>query len=41
MLGIEPREQVSVDSRQLLQALVAGTRRVAMIQAPLAARPPP
>ena len=38
LLGIEPRVQVSVDSFQLLPALVAGTRRVAMIQALLAAR---
>jgi DNA-binding transcriptional LysR family regulator len=38
MLGIEPRVQVSVDSFQLLPATVAGTRRVAMIQALLAAR---
>ena len=38
MLGIEPRVQVSVDSFQLLPALVAGTRRVAMVHALLAAR---
>jgi DNA-binding transcriptional LysR family regulator len=38
LLGIEPRVQVSVDSFQLLPALVAGTRRVAMIQGLLAAR---
>ena len=38
MLGIEPRVQVSVDNFQLLPALVAGTRRVAMIHARLAAR---
>jgi DNA-binding transcriptional LysR family regulator len=38
LLGIEPRVQVSVDSFQLLPAMVAGTRRVAMIQALLAAR---
>ena len=36
--GIEPRVQVSVDSFQLLPAMVAGTRRVAMIHALLAAR---
>ena len=35
-LGIEPRVQVSVDSFQLLPALVAGTSRVAMIHARLA-----
>ena len=33
LLGIEPRVQVSVDSFQALPAMVAGTRRVAMIQA--------
>jgi DNA-binding transcriptional LysR family regulator len=38
LLGIEPHVQVSVDSFQLLPAMVAGTRRVAMIQALLAAR---
>jgi DNA-binding transcriptional LysR family regulator len=38
MLGIEPRVQVSVDSFQLLPAMVAGTRRVAMIHALLAGR---
>jgi DNA-binding transcriptional LysR family regulator len=38
LLGIEPRVQVSVDSFQLLPAMVAGTRRVAMIQALLADR---
>lgn len=38
LLGIEPRVQVSVDSFQLLPAMVAGTRRVAMIQARLADR---
>jgi DNA-binding transcriptional LysR family regulator len=32
MLGVEPRVQVSVDSFQLLPAMVAGTRRVAMVQ---------
>ncbi len=35
-LGIEPRVQVSVDSFQLLPALVAGTSRVAMVHARLA-----
>ena len=38
MLGVEPRMQVSVDSFHLLPAMVAGTRRVAMIHALLAAR---
>jgi DNA-binding transcriptional LysR family regulator len=38
MLGIEPRVQVSVDSFQLLPAMVAGTRRVAMIHELLAVR---
>jgi len=38
MLGVEPRVQVSVDSFQLLPAMVAGTSRVAMIHALLAAR---
>jgi DNA-binding transcriptional LysR family regulator len=38
LLGIEPRVQVSVDSFQLLPIMVAGTRRVAMIQALLAER---
>ena len=38
MLGLEPRVQVSVDSFQLLPAMVAGTRRVAMIHGLLAAR---
>ena len=38
MLGVEPRVQVSVDSFQLLPAMVAGTRRVAMIHGLLAAR---
>jgi DNA-binding transcriptional LysR family regulator len=32
MLGVEPRVQVSVDNFQLLPAMVAGTRRVAMVQ---------
>ncbi|HWU09259.1 MAG TPA: LysR family transcriptional regulator [Streptomyces sp.] len=36
MLGVEPRVEVSVDSFQLLPLLVAGTRRVALIQARLA-----
>lgn len=38
LLGIEPQVQVSVDSFQLLPVMVAGTRRVAMIQALLADR---
>ncbi|MEU9556327.1 LysR family transcriptional regulator [Streptomyces fumanus] len=36
MLGVEPRVEVSVDSFQLLPLLVAGTRRIAMIQSRLA-----
>ncbi|MFF8606839.1 LysR family transcriptional regulator [Streptomyces sp. NPDC015346] len=36
MLGIEPRVEVSVDSFQLLPRLVAGTRRIALVQARLA-----
>jgi DNA-binding transcriptional LysR family regulator len=36
MLGIEPRVEVSVDGFQLLPLLVAGTRRIALIQARLA-----
>ncbi|MFD7599739.1 LysR family transcriptional regulator [Streptomyces mirabilis] len=36
MLGIEPRVEVSVDSFQLLPLLVAGTRRLALVQARLA-----
>ncbi|MFF5253061.1 LysR family transcriptional regulator [Streptomyces leeuwenhoekii] len=36
MLGIEPRVEVSVDSFQLLPHLVAGTRRIALVQARLA-----
>jgi len=36
MLGIDPRVEVSVQSFQLLPALVAGTRRVALIQERLA-----
>ncbi|MFF1379298.1 LysR family transcriptional regulator [Streptomyces sp. NPDC058308] len=38
MLGVEPRVEVSVDSFQLLPLLVAGTRRIAMVQARLARR---
>lgn len=36
MLGVEPRVEVSVDGFQLLPQLVAGTRRIAMVQARLA-----
>ncbi|MEH0449664.1 LysR family transcriptional regulator [Streptomyces sp. B21-102] len=36
MLGIEPRVEVSVDSFQLLPLLVAGTRRIALVQERLA-----
>lgn len=36
MLGIEPRVEVSVDSFHALPALVAGTRRIALVQARLA-----
>jgi DNA-binding transcriptional LysR family regulator len=36
MLGIEPRVEVSVDSFQLLPFMIAGTRRVALIQNRLA-----
>ncbi|NYV73059.1 LysR family transcriptional regulator [Streptomyces sp. UH6] len=36
MLGIEPRVEVSVDSFHTLPALVAGTRRIALVQARLA-----
>jgi DNA-binding transcriptional LysR family regulator len=36
MLGIEPRVEVSVDSFQIIPLLVAGTRRIALIQARLA-----
>ncbi len=36
MLGIEPRVEVSVDNFQLMPLMVAGTRRVALIQARLA-----
>jgi DNA-binding transcriptional LysR family regulator len=38
MLGVEPRVQVSVDNFQLLPAMVAGTRRIALVQALLAQR---
>lgn len=38
MLGIEPRVEVSVDSFQLLPFLVAGTRRIALVQERLAKR---
>jgi DNA-binding transcriptional LysR family regulator len=38
MLGVEPQVQVSVDSFQLLPAMVAGTRRIAMIHGLLAER---
>jgi DNA-binding transcriptional LysR family regulator len=37
MIGVEPRVEVSADSFQLLPFLVAGTRRVALIQEALAA----
>ncbi|WP_052863112.1 LysR family transcriptional regulator [Streptomyces niger] len=36
MLGIEPRVEVSVDSFQLLPFMVAGTRRIALVQQRLA-----
>lgn len=36
MLGIEPRVEVSVDGFQLIPLLVAGTRRIALVQARLA-----
>lgn len=36
MLGVEPHVEVSVDSFQLLPLLVAGTRRIALIQERLA-----
>ncbi|MFP8883845.1 LysR family transcriptional regulator [Streptomyces mangrovi] len=36
MLGIEPRAEVSVDSFQSLPLLVAGTRRIALVQERLA-----
>ncbi|HET6711347.1 LysR family transcriptional regulator [Amycolatopsis sp.] len=38
LLGIEPRVEVSVDSFQLMPQLVAGTRRVALVQRRLAER---
>ncbi|HET9171946.1 MAG TPA: LysR family transcriptional regulator [Actinospica sp.] len=38
MLGVEPRVQVSTDSFHVLPSLVAGTRRVALLQRLLAAR---
>lgn len=38
MLGIEPRAEVSADSFSVLPFLVAGTRRIALIPALLAAR---
>lgn len=38
MLGVEPRVEVSVDSFQLLPFLIAGTRRVALVQRRLAER---
>ncbi|MER6129785.1 LysR family transcriptional regulator [Streptomyces sp. NPDC001795] len=38
MLGIEPRVEVSVDSFQVLPFLVAGTRRIALVQELLARR---
>jgi DNA-binding transcriptional LysR family regulator len=38
LLGIEPRVEISVDSFQLMPLLVAGTRRVALIQERLAER---
>jgi DNA-binding transcriptional LysR family regulator len=40
MLAVEPRVQVSVDNFQLLPAMVAGTRRVALVQGLLAERLP-
>jgi DNA-binding transcriptional LysR family regulator len=40
MLGVEPHVQVSVDNFQLLPALVAGTRRIALVQGLLADRLP-
>ncbi|MET9012664.1 LysR family transcriptional regulator [Streptomyces olivaceoviridis] len=36
MLGIEPRVEISVDNFQLLPLMVAGTRRIALVQARLA-----
>lgn len=41
MLGIEPRVEVSVDSFQLLPLMIAGTRRIALIQARPARMPAP
>jgi len=38
MLGVRPRTEVSVDSFQSLPSLVAGTRRVALVQERLAER---
>ncbi|MFI7500936.1 LysR family transcriptional regulator [Streptomyces sp. NPDC049687] len=38
MLGIEPRVEVSADSFQVLPFLVAGTRRIALVQQRLAER---
>jgi DNA-binding transcriptional LysR family regulator len=38
LLGLEPRVEVSVDSFQLMPQLVAGTRRVALVQRRLAER---
>ncbi|WP_033223121.1 LysR family transcriptional regulator [Kitasatospora phosalacinea] len=38
LLGVEPRVEVTVGTFQLLPAMVAGTRRVALIQERLAAR---
>lgn len=38
MLGVEPHVQVFVDNFQLLPAMVAGTRRIALVQALLAER---
>lgn len=38
MIGIEPRVEVSTDSFQVLPFLVAGTRRIALIQESLAVR---
>ncbi|GGL64661.1 LysR family transcriptional regulator [Streptomyces fumigatiscleroticus] len=38
MLGIEPRVEVSVDSFQVLPFMVAGTRRIALVQELLARR---
>ncbi|WP_405719740.1 LysR family transcriptional regulator [Streptomyces sp. NBC_01537] len=38
MLGVDPRVEVSVDSFQVLPFLVAGTRRIALVQQRLAER---